>query len=149
MTGPGLAARQAQLIAALTAGAPVPPGFDAQLVDAARAALLDKRAREVARHWPMLAAGLGPAWLPTLRRWAATRAGAGGLRDGWDLARELATAGALTDPAADELSWREVHWRYDGRSTPRPRRGPAARRVGTVLLVQVAGRTHRWRLPGR
>jgi len=47
--------------------------------------------------------------------------------------------------AAQELAEREVTWHYDGASAPRRRRGPALRRAGGTLFVQVAGRV--WRLP--
>jgi hypothetical protein len=136
-----LAARQAALVAALVADAPVPPGFDSRLVDAARRALLRKRAEEVRRHWPRLAAGLGARWVPTFAGWASGRPGQGSLRDGWDLARSLAAEGALPEPAAEELAIREVGWRYDGRRAPLPRRLPAARRVPGGIVVRAAGWT--------
>lgn len=135
-----LAARQAALVAALTAGAPVPPGFDRRLVGAARAALLRKRAGEVARHWPLLAAGLGSDWPTVFADWAARRPTQGSLRDGWDLARSLVAQGRLPEPAEVELTVREVTWRYDGRGAPRRRRLPALRRTGRTLVVQIAGR---------
>ena len=135
-----LAARQAELVAALVSGAAVPAGFDARLVGAARVALLHKRAGDVARHWPLLASGLGIDWLPTFRSWAATRPTNGSLRDGWDLARELAAGDRLPAPAAEELAVREAGWRYDGASAPRQRHRPALGRAGGVLVVQVAGR---------
>jgi hypothetical protein len=62
------------------------------------------------------------------------------LRDGWDLARELAAAGTLPVPATAELAAREVSARYDGATDPRPRRLPAVRRVGRTVAVQVLGR---------
>jgi hypothetical protein len=135
-----LAARQAALVAALVAGGPVPAGLDARLVGVARDALLRKRAGEVARHWPVLAAALGADWLPTFRAWATGRPSPGAWRDGWDLARELAGRGGLPAAAGEELAVREVTWRYDGRAAPRRRRLPAARRVGRAVVVQVAGR---------
>ncbi|MFC5945892.1 hypothetical protein ACFPZ4_31085, partial [Micromonospora harpali] len=49
--GGDLAARQAELVAALVAGGPLPAGFAPTPVDAARRALLRKRAGDVARHW--------------------------------------------------------------------------------------------------
>ena len=113
-----LAARQAALVAALTSGARVPPGFDPRLVGAAREALLRKRAGEVALAWPMLAATQGDRWRAVFREWAANRPTNGSLRDGWDLARSLAP---LTGTAAAELASREAAWRYDGRSAPVPR----------------------------
>ncbi|MBO4210685.1 hypothetical protein [Micromonospora echinofusca] len=139
MTG-DLAARQAALVAALVAGAEVPEGFDLRLVGVARTALLRKRAGEVARHWPLLAAGLGSRWPQVFLDWAAGRPTGGGLRDGWDLARTLRDQGALPSLGADELAVREATTRYDGTGTPRPRRWPALVRVGGAVAVQVAGR---------
>lgn len=135
-----LAARQAALVAALVSGAPVPPGFDPRRVGAAREALLRKRAADVARHWPLLAAGLGDAWPATFARWAATRPTGGPLRDGWDLARTLRAEGTLPPIAAGELATREATTRYDGRRPPRPRRLPALVRVDGAVAVQLAGR---------
>ncbi|MEN3611140.1 hypothetical protein AAH979_16470 [Plantactinospora sp. ZYX-F-223] len=149
-TGPAgtLADRQAALVAALVAGAPLPPGFDARLVGVARSALLHKRAGEVARHWPLLAAVHGRRWSAVFAAWAADRPTSGSIRDGWDLARHLAAEGTLPAPAAEELAVREAGWRYDGRTPPRRRRRPALRRTGNVLVVQVAGRVRTWTVPG-
>ncbi|MFJ6196523.1 hypothetical protein [Micromonospora sp. NPDC092111] len=135
-----LAARQAALVAALVAGAPTPPGFAPGPVDAARAALLRKRAGDVARHWPLLAAGLGDAWWGTFRDWAAHRPTAGSLRDGWDLARDLRDRDTLPPLGAEELAVREATGRYDGRNPPRRRRLPAVARTGGAVAVQLAGR---------
>lgn len=134
-----LAARQAALVAALTAGAPVPPGFDAHLVEIARAALLGKRARAAARHWPQLAGALGAGWTAEFTEWAAERPTRGSLRDGWDLARDLAARDALPLAAGAELAAREATWRYDGSSAPRRRRAPAVRRAAGTAVVQIAG----------
>ncbi|WP_422755471.1 hypothetical protein [Micromonospora sp. WMMD708] len=140
-TGPvGLAARQAALVAALVAGAPLPAGFATDRVDAARRALLRKRAGEVARHWPLLAAGLGDAWPVAFAGWAAGRPTAGSLRDGWDLARTLRDQGTLPPLGAQELAAREAAHRYDGRHPPRRRRLPAVARSGDAVAVQLAGR---------
>ena len=121
LRGGTLAERQAALVAALVAGAPVPPGFDQARVGAAQRALLRKRASEVARAWPLLAAAAGDRWPDEFAAWAAGRAPQGSLRDGWDLARTWAATGRLTGPAAEELAEREATWRYDGRSAPRRR----------------------------
>ena len=134
-----LADRQAGLVAALTAGAPVPEGFDGRLVEVARVALLRKRAGEVAKQWPLLAAGLGGAWMREFATWAAARPTQGALRDGWDLARELAGRGALPAIAGAELASREATLAYDGLSAPRPRRAPALRRAGGTVAFQIAG----------
>jgi hypothetical protein len=116
-----LAQRQADLVAALVAGAPVPPGFDAARFGVAQRALLRRRAGEVARVWPMLAAAAGDRWQQDFAAWATGRAPRGSLRDGWDLARAWSAEGRLTGMAAAELAEREAVWRYDGRSAPRPR----------------------------
>ncbi len=133
-----LADRQAGLVAALTSGAPVPPGFDPRLVEVARVALLRKRAGEVARQWPALAAAHGPEWPRVFARWAATRPTRGSLRDGWDLARDLGAE--LPAAAAEEVATREAAWVYDGRSAPRARRLPAVRTAGGCVALQIGGR---------
>ncbi|GAA4577632.1 hypothetical protein GCM10023176_51520 [Micromonospora coerulea] len=140
MTGGDLAARQAELVAALVAGGPLPAGFAPAPVDAARRALLRKRGGDVARHWPLLAAGLGAAWPATFGGWAAGRPTNGSLRDGWDLARELRDRGVLPALGAEELAVREAAARYDGHRPPRPRRLPAVGRAGGAVAVQLAGR---------
>lgn len=135
-----LATRQTELVAALVAGGPLPPGFAPGPVEAARRALLRKRGGEVARHWPLLAAGLGAAWPATFAEWAAGRPTNGSLRDGWELARALRARGTLPPLGAEELAAREAASRYDGRSAPRPRRLPAVGRAGGAVAMQLAGR---------
>jgi hypothetical protein len=110
-----LAERQAAVVAALVSGAPAPPGFDQQRVRAAADALLRKRAGEVAKVWPRLAASLGPAWTPTFAAWAATRPSAGAVRDGRDFAKSLpvlsrsaAAELAARDPSPLHRSWSRV-----------------------------------------
>ncbi|BCB83404.1 hypothetical protein [Phytohabitans suffuscus] len=107
MTGPGggrsLADRQAALVAALVAGAPIPDGFDPRLVGTARRALLRKRSGEVARHWPVLAASFGARWPAVFAEWGDGRPTQGSFQDGLALARSL----ALTGAAAEELAERE------------------------------------------
>ena len=144
-----LATRQAALVAALVAGAPVPPGFDVRRVAAARQALLRKRAGEVARHWPMLAAALGSDWFAVFAGWADGRPARGGLRDGWELARRLATGGSLNPPAAEELAVREAGWYLPASGAPRRRRMPALRWTSGILAFQVAGRIRVLRHGGR
>jgi hypothetical protein len=140
-----LADRQADLVAALTSGSPVPPGFHPRLVGIARVALLRKRAGDVARQWPALAAAHGDRWHRVFAAWAAERPTRGSLRDGWDLARDL--GGALPAGAAEELAVREAAWHYDGASAPRSRRMPALRRAGGCVALQVAGRVRVLRGP--
>jgi hypothetical protein len=141
MTG-SLAERQAALVAALTSGAPLPDGFDPRLVEAARVALLRKRAGEVARRWPELAGALGRTWGKVFASWAATRPTRGSLRDGWDLARELRARGELPAAARAELAVHEARLVYDGTGAPRPRRAPAVRVVAGAVAIHVAGRVH-------
>lgn len=143
--GGELAARQAALVAALVAGGDPPPGFDTRRLAATRSALLRKRAGEVARQWPLLAAGLGDQWPAAFVRWADGRPTRGALRDGWDFARTLRADGALPSLAAGELAVREATSRYDGERPPRRRRLPAVVRVGDAVVVQIAGRVRtRW-----
>jgi hypothetical protein len=136
-----LARRQAELVRALVAGTPTPEGFREPDVSATRTALLRKRAGEVARTWPALAAAVGRDWPQVFAGWADGRQPQGSLRDGWDYARAYPPAGA----AALELAIREATWAYDGSSAPRPRRGLTIRRVGRVLILRWRGRV--WLLP--
>ncbi|MGC4863480.1 hypothetical protein [Micromonospora sp. DT68] len=138
--GGRLAERQAELVAALVAGGPPPAGFATGPLAATRTALLRKRAGDVARHWPLVAAGLGKLWWTTFAGWADGRPTAGSLRDGWDLARHLRERNALPPAGAEELAVREAGLRYDGRQTPCPRRMPAVGRAGGAVAVQIAGR---------
>jgi hypothetical protein len=142
VTKPTLASRQAALVAALVAGAPVPPGFDARLVGVAEQALRRKRAGQVAAVWPHLAASLGDSWTDRFSRWARGRPTRGALRDGWDLARELALLGELPPLGRTELALREVTARYDGRTDPRPRYRPAVRLVPGGLVFGMLGRAY-------
>jgi hypothetical protein len=137
---PELAARQAELVAALVAGGSDPAGFDPEGLAVARRALVRKRAGEAAVAWPVLAASLGGDWPTTFGEFAADRAPAGALHDGWDLARQLHRQRRLGDAAAVELAEREVTLRYrDGRR----RRLPWARSDGRGIVVQCGGRVFR------
>ncbi|MBC3193816.1 hypothetical protein H7X46_22400 [Pseudonocardia sp. C8] len=130
----GLAERQAELVAALVAGGPDPAGVDPHRLAATRAALLRKRAGLAAAEWPLLAAGLGPRWPAVFAERFAGVPPYGPVREGWDLARELAAAGRLGPGAARELAARETEWRYDGRSAPR-RRSAVARLLRRAARV--------------
>lgn len=112
-----LSAAQEALVKALVGGGPLPPGFDQGRVDAARRALLRKRAGEVAKAWPLLAAALGPTAADTgfvarFVAWAESRPSEGSYADGLAFARHLRSTGALPALAATELAARE---------TPEPR----------------------------
>lgn len=133
-----LAAAQAALVAALVGGGPPPAGFDPARLDAAAAALLRKRAGEVARAWPRLAAEHGPRWTPAFAEWARDRPPRGSWLDGWDFAR--ARRGSLGPAATLELRCCEAEWRYDADAEPRRRRFFARRAPGGVL-VRAFGRT--------
>ena len=102
-----LGAAQAGLVAALVAGGPLPPGFDAGRVDVARRALLRKRAGEVARAWPLLAGALGTAFTPRFARWATGRPPGGSWADGLAFAQHLRDSGDLPPLATEELAQRE------------------------------------------
>jgi hypothetical protein len=142
-TGSDLAARQAALVAALVVGAPDPPGFDADRLAVARRALLRKRSAAAAAVWPLLAASLGPDWPAVFAASVQGRPPAGALVDGWELARALYWRREPGDTPAVELAEREVALRYDGIRPPLPRRGPALRRVGRLVLLQLGGRVVR------
>ncbi|WP_084216473.1 hypothetical protein [Pseudonocardia spinosispora] len=137
-----LAQAQAALVSALVAGGPLPTGFDTDRVAVAQHALRRKRAGEVARVWPILAASLGDAWIPCFCRWSAGKPPRGSLRDGWDLARELADRDQLSPRAARELAFRDTVMRYDGRRDPRRRMLPTIRRVPGGLAFGALGRGH-------
>ncbi len=142
-----LAARQAELVAALVADGPLPSGFDPARVDAAATALLRKRAGEVGEAWPLLAAALGPRWKAQFVAWARGRVRTGSFADGFAFARELSAAGTLPALAQDELAEREALWAYDGVGAPVPRRWPSVRRTSHGAVLQVGGRLIGLRLP--
>ncbi|WP_329520083.1 hypothetical protein [Spirillospora sp. NBC_01491] len=133
----GLAAAQEALVRAMTAGGPLPAGFDPGDVGAAARSILRKRAGEVARAWPLLAGSFGDGWDDAFARWAAERPTSGSVRDAWDFARDHRAG--LSPSAARELALTEARWAYDGASAPRRRRA-AVRRVPGGLAVQVLGR---------
>lgn len=141
-----LAAAQAALVAALVAGGPVPPGFDAARVGIAARALLRKRAGEVARAWPHLAAGYGPRWAAAFAAWARGRPTRGSWLDGWDFARDH--RGSLPPGAEQELARCEAGWRYDAEAEPRRRRVFAGR-TPDGALIGVLGRARVLGLPSR
>jgi hypothetical protein len=107
-----LAAEQAALVRALVDGGPVPGGFDPERVRATSAALARKRAREVARAWPVLAAELGEDFTGRFLAFAAGRpppARGGALADGLAFARALARQGRLPGEARVEALLAAAH----------------------------------------
>jgi hypothetical protein len=153
-----LAAEQAALVRALVAGAPPPGGFDADRVGATATALLAKRAGEVAKAWPALAASYGPGWREAFAAWAAGRppppaAAGGALADG--LAFATAPGRRVTGEARVELLAARARLRRapDGRGwVPRGRRpwagltltgaGSRGRRRLVAVLRRPGGREH-------
>jgi hypothetical protein len=136
-----LAAAQEALVRAMTAGGPLPRGFDADAVQVAARSILYKRAGDVARTWPALAHSYGTSWRRTFAGWASERPTRGSWRDGWDFAREH--EGELLAMALRELALAEARWSYDGQGPPRRRR-IAVRRVPGGVAVQVRGRVRVW-----
>lgn len=131
-----LADEQRALLDALVAGGDIPSGFAAAGVRATRAALRRKRAGEVARTWPLLAASFGDGWTATFAGWAGGRPPQGSLRDGWDFARDTDRS-ALSPLAREELAGREAAYSYDGVNAPLPRNRVSAwlrRRAGLSAL---------------
>lgn len=125
-----LAARQAELVAALAGSGPVPEGFDAARLEAAAAALVSKRRQALARAWPVLARSLGAEFETEFAQFAAAtplpRDGSP-FADGWAFARRLLAAGRLADEARLELLTVQLHWRCKGTEL--------ARRRGLVLRL--------------
>jgi hypothetical protein len=140
-----LGAEQAALVRALVDGGPVPGGFDPGRVGATAAALARKRAREVARAWPMLAAELGRDFTGRFLADAARRpppARGGALADGLAFARALAREGRLPANARVEAMVAAA------RLSSRPVRLAAAvaappRRL--VVTVRAPGLGEHWR----
>ncbi|MCW2862062.1 MAG: hypothetical protein JWP48_3770 [Actinoallomurus sp.] len=133
-----LAAAQAALVAALVAGGPTPAGFDPIRVAAAARALMGKRAGEVARAWPSLAAVHGARWMAVFAEWARDRPARGARLDGWDFAR--AHRDSLPPAAALELLMWEAAWRQSGDGAPRRRHFSTSTAPGGVL-VRMFGRS--------
>jgi hypothetical protein len=138
-----LAAEQAALVRALVGGGPVPAGFDPERVRATAAALGRKRAGEVARAWPLLAAELGDDFGEWFLAFAARRPPprrGGALADGLAFARALARAGRLPANARPEAMVAAAHL------STRPARlaaavaGPPRRLVVTVRAPALGDR---------
>jgi hypothetical protein len=132
-----LAAAQEALVAALVAGGPPPAGFDPVRLATTTRALLRKRAGEVARHWPVLAASYGPGWAETFAGWAARHPTRGSWLDGWDFA--LANRAILTEEARFEADSCAALWAHREQGDPRRRRF-AVRPVPGGIVVNIFGR---------
>ncbi|MGI5222393.1 hypothetical protein [Nocardia sp. CA-290969] len=102
---PGLAERQAALVRALVAGEPVPCGFDPDAVRTAADAILRKRARETAAHYPALAQATGPEFTALYIAWARGRPKGGTAADALGFARDHEVPWPpQPPPAANRLS---------------------------------------------
>jgi hypothetical protein len=138
-----LAAEQAALVRALVGGGPVPGGFDPDRVRATSAALARKRAREVARAWPGLAAELGEAFTGRFLAFAAGRpppARGGALADGLAFARAQAGQGRLPGNARVEALLAAAHLSRSPARLAATLAGPPRRLVVTVRLPGLGDR---------
>lgn len=113
-----LARRQRELVAALTGTGEHPHGFDPGPLEAARNALLVKRARELTYAWPILSSSLGERLVPAFREFAAHRPTKGIRRDGHDFALWLRERGKLPLAAHLELAENRLYWRYPPPDAP-------------------------------
>jgi hypothetical protein len=139
-----LAAEQAALVRALVGGGPVPGGFDPGRVAATSAALGRKRAREVARAWPVLAADLGEDFTGRFLADTARRpppATGGVLADGLTFARSLARQGRLSPNARVEAMLAAAHLSARPLRLAATLAGPPRR---LVVTVRAPGLGERW-----
>lgn len=103
-----LAIRQAELLNALLANGPVPPGFDEQRVEVERRALLSKRRGIVRMLGPEIANELGDRFRPLFDAYAVAHPRQAGSR-----AREDVAAFAEWCRDAGELSAkRKTRWKF-------------------------------------
>jgi hypothetical protein len=140
-----LARAQAELTQALSAGAPVPTGFDAGRVRAAARALLDKRRGLVAQRWHTLALALGSDFTSRFDSWARAHpmtVEPNALADGRRFAESLHATGLLPPSLLGTLQDFDLRWRLTDEGAPIPRRG-------LTLSVARVGSPPRWRLAVR
>lgn len=139
-----LAARQRQVLDAVTGTGAVPGGFEPFNVDVARRALLDKRARELHYGWPILAASLGDALRPSFAAFAERRPTQGLRNDGYAFACWLQERGELPLAGALELAESQLWWVWsDDGTPPRRRTSPvASARFPGGRFVRVRSRVH-------
>jgi hypothetical protein len=115
-----LAARQADLVAALVADAEVPAGLDAEQVRIQSAALVRKRGRSVALAAPELAAALGADYAAAFADYAAGRPARGGsAHDAAEFARYLLSESAPGRDRRVRKTARRVRGRRTRRRTAR------------------------------
>ena len=112
-----VAAAQRELIRALVSNGELPPEFDCSRVRAAADALLQKRAKSVARVWPGLAHSLGASFHEQFSHYAEARPvlrDGGPLADGREFARLLSQDAALSDDAIVEVLTFDLRYRVAG-----------------------------------
>ena len=132
---------QAQLVGALTEGAPTPADFDGARLAATAEALLSKRARAVARAWPRLARAAGKTFATRFADYARAHplpCDGSPMADGRAFVAWLERAGWLTDEARVEAFAFDARYRIrKGQITPR--RAPRLRvmRLRRRLIVFV------------
>jgi len=122
----------------------VPGGFDSGRVAATSAALGRKRAREVARAWPVLAADLGEDFTGRFLADTARRpppATGGVLADGLTFARSLARQGRLSPNARVEAMLAAAHLSARPLRLAATLAGPPRR---LVVTVRAPGLGERW-----
>ncbi|MGC0366710.1 hypothetical protein ABH922_004694 [Rhodococcus sp. 27YEA15] len=93
-----LGERQEALVRALVAGSEIPEGFDTDAVSAAAAALLRKRAAEVAHHLPGVRHHLGDRYLQLFTEWAHGRPKTSSRTDATAFTAHLESIGELVRP---------------------------------------------------
>jgi hypothetical protein len=150
-----LSSRQAALVAALTANAGAPPGFEATRLRAASESLASKRLRGVSRSWPRLVEDLGDRYPRIFADYAASAILPGDgtpLEDGRAFSRWLAFRGELSD--AGRLEAMAFDLRFTEGERLQPRRGLSCRIVvlrrakRVVLALRWPGLGERWwRIP--
>lgn len=148
-----LAEQQAALMAALVAQASPPPGFDADRVRAAAAALAFKRARAVLQAWPGLRRSLGETYRARFAAYAEAHpipAVGGPLADGRAFVRDLASSVCLPDDVRVQALVLDTRFRRTPtgivrRRVPIPRLAwlPDAR----TIAIAFGSRVHRFALP--
>lgn len=134
-----LAARQEELVRALSGQGPAPAGFDPSCLAATAESLLRKRARTVARVWPALVEALAGDFDSQFADYATCQpmpTEGGPLADGYAFGRHLAHRGELPDAARQERMAVELRYRFT--------RDGLIRRRWPMLKVQILRKP--WRL---
>ena len=134
-----LARRQRELVRALVAGEPLPPGFDSATLDTARTALLRKRAAEIAARYPAVPSAMGERYDEYFHRWASSRPKVSTAADAQAFYEAMQRAGEL-DPTHPVLPGQRILYMADPSNSPVRFRSPLrgtwlTSLFGAVLLV--------------